>query len=153
MLDYLRFRYELWQCDRWARRISKKFDKERKEAKARGAKSDELEGITSREMSELHWNDEDLMVAHTRRLSKMAHKLMIEVGGRWDPETKDDWEEGQQVYQYLTPKGMKKLREAIRAEQKARREMFLMWVPVIAGFTGLVGAATGLIALLVKSSR
>ena len=83
----------------------------------------------------------------------MAYKLMIEVCGRWDPETKDDWEEGQQVSQYLTPKGMKKLREAIRAEQKARREMFLMWVPVIAGFTGLVGAATGLIALLVKSSR
>jgi hypothetical protein len=153
MIGYLIFRYRLWRLERSSKQISKRYNAQRRAAAARGATSEEKEGIMNCEMTELHFNYEDVMVLHTRRLAHMAQALMIEVGGRWDPQTKDDWEEGQSVHQYLNQKGIKKVRDAIRTEQKARWEMFLMWAPVITGLTGLVGAATGLIAILSRTSN
>jgi hypothetical protein len=151
MFGYFIFRYKLWRLERAGKRISKLYDADRRQAKEKGAKGEDLERITNSEMSELRWNDEEIMTLHTRRLTPIARALMIEVGGLWDSATKDEWERGDMVYQYMNAKGMKRVRDAIRAEQKARWEMFLMWAPIVGGLTGLVGAITGLIAILSRN--
>ncbi len=47
----------------------------------------------------------------------------------------------------LTEKGIAELRATIRREQKETREIYLPW---IAGLIGLVGAITGLLAIILR---
>jgi hypothetical protein len=62
-----------------------------------------------------------------------------------DWQDKESWEE-EDRRRYLNNKGINDLRTAIRAEKKLRREQILMWVPAMTAFTGLAGAAIGVIA-------
>jgi hypothetical protein len=44
----------------------------------------------------------------------------------------------------LTTKGVCEIKKAIRAEEKERREGYIVW---IAALTGIIGAITGLVAV------
>jgi hypothetical protein len=55
------------------------------------------------------------------------------------------WDKDNEGYSYLSQIGINKLRADIRAERKARVELFLMWVP---GVVGILGALIGLAAIL-----
>ena len=46
---------------------------------------------------------------------------------------------------FITEHGIDHMRAAIRAERKARVELFLMWMP---GVVGILGALIGLVAVL-----
>lgn len=67
------------------------------------------------------------------------------------PRREDDgmWEQYGPGMWYLTEKGTHELVRGIMEYQKARRDLILGWVtPLITILTGLVGAITGLVALL-----
>jgi aspartate/methionine/tyrosine aminotransferase len=53
---------------------------------------------------------------------------------------------------YLTTKGIAALREEIRRELKARHEARSQWVVWLSALTGVIGAITGLVALLTHKS-
>jgi len=58
------------------------------------------------------------------------------------------WEQSRATRHYhLSTAAAAELRAAIRKEQRERSELFFKW---LSGLTGLVGAAIGLIALLVR---
>ena len=60
----------------------------------------------------------------------------------------DAWEQSDVSQKYrLSKTASADLRAAIRKEQRERSELFFRWV---SGLTGLVGAAIGLVALLLK---
>ena len=119
---------------------------------AKGSNADDMLKLSDSEMHELHGIYEQEMEARTKRLSDVANELMIHVPSWWEPKERDKWEEGRFVRRYLTREAMNELRAAIRAERKARWELIVMWAPVIGMLTGLVGATTGLIAVLSKSA-
>jgi hypothetical protein len=54
---------------------------------------------------------------------------------------------------YLNRAGLKQLRSDIRAEKKARAERLLMWVPALTAMVGIIGALTGLAAILSGTSK
>lgn len=69
-----------------------------------------------------------------------------------DGSESQDWYQGKLSYDLmLTTEGTAKLRNEIRREEKARHEAKAVWIPWLSAITGTIGAATGLVALLVKN--
>lgn len=59
------------------------------------------------------------------------------------------WEEGQAFGgKYLNDHGVLKLRKEIRVERKADNELRAHWIAWLAALTGVIGAVSGLIAIL-----
>ena len=88
---------------------------------------------------------EEIARLHSEHLVHQAVRLFIPI-----PSIDDEamWKKSNTTNQFfMTEQAINQLRVAIRAERKARTEVFLMWVP---GVIGLLGAAIGLAAILVK---
>jgi hypothetical protein len=147
MIDYLRFRWELYREERWQRKTAAAYDKDIAAAKKRGEKHDKIYEIESLAHHEYTTFDEEITRLHTRHLMTEAHRLIIPTPA-WDD--KESWEENEYGPRALTRKGLNDLRAAVRAEKKVRRETILMWVPVFTAATGLAGALIGLAALLLR---
>jgi hypothetical protein len=101
------------------------------------------------EIDEYEWQE----ILFTRKLLSRARKLRVERPPR--PQAGDMASEYWSVSQvhgewYLTAAGVVKLRDAIRAEERWLREQrahYLAWVtPII----GLIGALTGLLAVVMR---
>jgi hypothetical protein len=146
MFDYLRFRIRV-------RRLEKLIRTHRKAAKRRVVWGDDWRKAIKE--AEESWKEKEesfrniIYSIHTDYLRSEAHRLVVPM-----PDQTDDtvWRracpEGKPEFEYLTAKGINDLRAAIRAEKKVRREHLLMWLPMVVALTGLIGAATGLAAIL-----
>jgi hypothetical protein len=100
---------------------------------------------------ELHDEEEDFFI--TRGLLAQARRLRVSIPRRYneDGSESDHWYEGHNTGRWsLTVSGVSSLRDEIRRELKARHEVRSLWVVWLSAATGLVGAATGLVALLVQ---
>jgi hypothetical protein len=65
-----------------------------------------------------------------------------------DSADKELWEDQSYVRaSVLTPKGFWELKKLIRQEKRERREVFLVW---LAALTGIIGATTGLVAVIMR---
>jgi hypothetical protein len=144
MLDYLHFRWELFWLQRADRRLYRKATAVIKAAKAKKRPKDELELLEyDRAMDTFHYEDE-IRKLHSRYLCVQAARLIVP---RPDMEDETMWQEEGPKQTHLTELGVNHMRTAIRAERKARLEMFLMWVP---GVVGILGAAIGLASILMR---
>jgi hypothetical protein len=140
MIEYLKFRWRLW---RWRKRYIE--DERRTEAavaaaKARGADATEIEEIWGG--SDTHVLRYRVRVAMSDYLIAEADRLLIPLP---DKEDKNIWEDVER-YPTLTRQGINEVRAAIRADRKARMELFVMWLP---GVTGVLGTLVALVAILV----
>jgi hypothetical protein len=94
--------------------------------------------------SEQQLYEDELVVLTTYYLMSIARRMFIPV-----PEFKTEggaWEEASTSGRYhLNAEALSALRLAIRKEQKEKHELWLIW---LAAITGLVGAITGLAAVL-----
>jgi len=59
----------------------------------------------------------------------------------------DSWDEGPTGGRYLSIEKITELSALVRSEKKSRREM---WISLIAGLTGIIGAMTGLLSIWLK---
>ena len=99
---------------------------------------------------ELHDEDEDAYL--TKRLLAKARRLRVSIPHRYNNDNAESeyWYRGQYTGGwYLTTSGISILRDAIRCEEKARYESHAPWLAWLSGFTGVIGALTGLIALVI----
>ena len=147
-------KYLIWENDRaWSRAVAA--------AKARKERYDDVEQLES----EYHMEDEilsdDLEVIRTWRLMRRTRKYDVPTPPYpWEtePPKADDnryWDESRYTRKlHLKPEGYYKLRSDLRAEQRARLELwkaridiFLLWFIAL---TGVLGAATGLAAVLLR---
>lgn len=99
--------------------------------------------------------DEEQDLYLTKNLLAKARRLRVPIPHR----NNDDNTESEHWYQghytgewYLTTIGFSSLRDEIRREEKARHEARAHWVVWLSALTGVIGAITGLIALLVHKS-
>ena len=104
----------------------------------------EREDLEGSFIAEERLYQDELRVLISNHLVSLAHRLFIPV-----PEVKREgglWEQVSTTGQYyLTTSAPSELRSAIRRERKEKLEM---WLLGLAACTGLVGAITGLIAVL-----
>ena len=98
---------------------------------------------------DLHDEEEDACLTKTLRVQ--ARRLHVPVPHRYneDKTESEHWYEGHYTGRwYLTSRGVAALREDIRREVKARHEGRAHWVVWLSALTGVIGAVTGLVALL-----
>ena len=143
MFDYLRFRWKLGQLERDLRQTDNKYEADIKAARQRKASADDVDSIEHAQMSEHFLFRDEIQTLHSRYLSTQASRLIIP-----RPPLGDEtmWEKDGLDRHILSEAGINHLRAAIRAERKARLELFLMWVP---GVVGILGALIGLVAMLI----
>src|SRR6266849_2583394 len=103
---------------------------------------------------DVHDEDEDAYL--TKKLLAQARSLRVPVPHRYnqDKTESDHWYEGHYTGRwYLTSRGIAALREEIRRELKARHEGRAHWVVWLSALTGVIGAITGLVALLTHGAN
>lgn len=87
----------------------------------------------------------------TNNLIRSARRLRVPIPHRFDADGKPSefWCEGQYLGGwYLTDSGISKVREEVRKELRARHDSRAQWVAWVSALTGVIGALTGLIAVL-----
>jgi hypothetical protein len=115
-----------------------------------------VESLEGDHRVEIQMHEEEADLELTRYLTRQARRLHVPL-----PRYKNDdgsesehWYEGSLTYyRMLTTEGVAKLRDEIRREKKARHESKAVWIPWLSAITGVIGAASGLIALLISSGR
>jgi len=123
---------------------------------ARQLKDEEkVESLERDHRFELDLHDEEEDAHLTRTLLGQARRLHVPVPHRYndDKTESEHWYEGPYTGRwYLTSRGIAALREEIRREVKARHEGRAQWVVWLSALTGVIGAITGLVALLTHKS-
>jgi hypothetical protein len=143
MFEYLRFRWKLGQLERERRQLEKINAAKLKAARERKASAEEIHLLQDDGASDYFHFQDEIRKLHSRYLFTQASRLLLP-----RPSMSDDtmWErEGPNSF-YLTELGINHLRAAIRAERKARVELFLM---LMSGVVGILGALIGLAAILI----
>jgi hypothetical protein len=123
-------------------------------AEARRLKDKEkIESLEHEHRFEIDVHDEDEDAYVTKRLLAKARRLRVPIPHRYneDKTASDDWYEGHYTGRwYLTTKGIVALRDEVRKELRARHEARSQWVIWLSALTGVIGALTGLVALLMR---
>ncbi|MBC9883855.1 hypothetical protein G8O24_42030 [Bradyrhizobium sp. INPA01-394B] len=144
MFDYLRFQWELSKIQRADLKKFRKYEDWIKEAKAKKDSAGEIETLEyERNMDGIDSADE-IRRLHSRYYTRQAARMLIPLP---DASDKTMWEHVPPNRVYCTEQGIMHIRSIVRAERKARLEMFLMWVP---GVVGLLGGAIGLASILMR---
>ncbi|MFV9692044.1 MAG: hypothetical protein ACNY01_13935 [Desulfobacteria bacterium] len=140
MINFFKFNYELRKLLRERRAISRRF-----ELLYKVAVGDELNTLLHEEHMESVIVDDQIHRLVTNRLWEQAKKAMIPLPnndeGMWE-ET-----ETRAGSYHLSVEGISALRAALRKENKERWEVAVKWIVLL---TGLVGAVTGLLAIILK---
>lgn len=147
MLSYLRYRYKLHKLEKKRQRVineegaglgdPREFKPEDYTSMLYSGHAASCEHV-EREMDEL-------LMGH---LLPIARRLRVEIP--WDTLGDDDpfWHTADGVSgRILRPVALKSLLEGIKKE---KREIRLEWCQWLAAFTGIIGAATGLAAILMQ---
>lgn len=146
MFEYWGLRWKLSRLERATRAAGKGTDEAVEAARRRGASSievDEIAGGSDEGMLQRRIHE-----ALSEYLIAKAHRLVIPL-----PEWTNSnfWSVNIDTDEHvLTRAGINELRSAIRAEEKARQERVLAWVPAI---IGILGAMIGLAAILVGKDK
>ena len=134
----LRLRIELDETNRLYRRVIA--EAERKND------PEEVNNLYSEWHSESAPIEEELQQVQTRRLVNKARRMLLPVPGiPMDKSEDENWIRGTFTRSWhLKAEGFTRVRAAIRAESKERREASIAWATLI---IGILGALTGLVAV------
>lgn len=110
-----------------------------------------VRGLEEARSFELSLQREEEDAHYTRGLVREARRLRVPIPHvqNDDGGESDDWYFGSQTARWcLTVAGIRSLRDEIRRERAARHESWARLVVWVSALTGIVGAITGLIAVL-----
>jgi len=146
MFNHLKYRFKLQKIFNNKKKIQNAFSKEIGKAYQQKKSSDEIHLIKQNEYFEVGMIQEEIDILITNHLREKATALFVPL-----PEYNQEkmWTKCDKISQQkiLTRLGINTIKTAIRKERKERIELLLM---VAASLTGVIGAITGLIALLKK---
>lgn len=142
MIEYIKYRYRLAKLLRDRRAVTKKYEP----LLAKEKSGDDMTDIMYEEHTELVIVDDQIHRLVTNWLWEQAKKSMIPIPSHDEEGMWEETESRPGTY-HLSVKGVGTLRAALRKENKERWETLVVWVAPI---TGLVGALTGLLAIIMK---
>ena len=142
----MKYRWRLKRLYAKQKKIRLFYDEALEEAKKEGKAGDDIESLHALASDEDAEVQEKIDQLITFRLLGIANKLIVPV-----PEHNHEkmWKECHYSLRrkVLTAKGVAKVRKAIRLERRDRRDAY---VPLIAALTGVIGAITGLVAVIYR---
>jgi len=134
--------FDLWHANRKLKKLGKTFDPLIAQARKKGDE-EKYQGLISELLMERDFIDIDSLIS--RRIIRRANRLDLPIPSHRDKEA---WEQNHTTgAYYLTAKSRADLRSLIRQEKRERFEYWGRWVVLI---TGLLGTATGLVAVLLS---
>lgn len=138
-----------WKRAWWRRRINEHYAPIYEQMAHGGADGNELNDFNSEWGRHLAYLEEEVELEMTDALVRKAEKLRLPVPPRGSES--GFWQvTGQTDMPVLSDDGIRKLRDEIRTELKWRREQRAHWLTFMSVVTGVIGAITGLVALLMK---
>lgn len=146
-MNYISYRVLLFKLYRQRNKVDKYYKKEYQEAKKTGDrdKVQEVGSLTSFELQEV---DDEIQYLEQRYIIALARQMLLAVPPVIDEEKGGLWEQSNSTGKWLlTVEGLRQLRATVRAEKKERTDALSRWVTII---VGLIGAITGLIAVIMK---
>ncbi|HZT34456.1 MAG TPA: hypothetical protein VFA15_00940 [Nitrososphaera sp.] len=146
MVNWFRFRYRLQKVLRNKDRLERSYLKAIRQAEKKPKHPYEADELWAEFFSEKAFYDDEINSLVTGHLCEMASQLMLPVP---EHEEKGMWQEAEHRHNrwVLSVKGAAELRAAIRKEQRESREQFVIWASLL---TGIIGALTGLISILIR---
>jgi hypothetical protein len=145
-IESLRFWFRQREIQAWMDSISESYRYEMGKSRLANASLDEQEEIAQRHHADQRWAEAEQQRLYHAYYVYQANKLRIPVppfqdnGGAWmENSTSREW--------HLTPQAMQALRDEIRAEQKARRDGWLAWTPLLALAVSMISALTALVVV------
>jgi len=145
-IESLRFWLKQKEIQAWMDSISESYQQEMGKARLAGASRDEQDEIATRHHFEQKWAEDEVQKLYHSYYIHAANRLRIPVpplqdnGGAWmESSISHGW--------YLTPEATQALHAEIRAEQKARRDEWLAWIPLLALVVSLISALTALVVV------
>lgn len=144
MFDIWRLKYRRW-------RVQAAFNKETEALRRKKATLAEVDELETQEYFEIRNYDEEINRLNALKLWRNASALDLEVPDSSNPEMWTYSEDGER--RFLSTRGRAHVRQLIDAEKARRFEIKTMWVtkiilPVVASLVGILGAITGLVAVL-----
>jgi hypothetical protein len=143
-----------WAIGIEIRKVRRDWNRSMTEARTRKATGDELARLSYEWHLDYKTLVDEREAIFSDRLVAQANRLRVPVpeqsrSGEEGEEGEDEnWREGEFGMRHLKPEGIRKVRAEIRAELKARSERRLAWLTPL---TGIIGALTGLAAVLVRN--
>lgn len=138
MLRAIKYRWKIYKLNKESEKIENNYKKLKKTAKG-----DEYQSLHAEEGDEILPILEEVNSLRTKYFCRYANKLLVP---RPDYQNKDFWQDRYYGYgRNLTDKGFWELKKLIRQDKRERREGCVVW---LAALTGIIGAATGLAAVL-----
>lgn len=146
MIETLRYRAKLAKLFRKKEDLRAAFAEDIQKAQNEGKPQEEIQFLKHQSYSEERMFDEEISILATDNLIRKASRRFVPIPSR---ETEGMWERCDNISNryVLTSKGISGLRSNLRKEQKEQFELVVM---VLAILTGIVGAVTGLVAVMMK---
>jgi hypothetical protein len=141
LVDWVRYHAKMRRLQKARRDIQGRYDIAWRDADKKNVSENERNGIYSEWDARITLIEDHIAQLTTRYLCAAADRYQIPT-----PSRNDDlmWTEARSTYRpHLTPAGIAELRGAIRKEQRESSEIAWRW---LTGFTGLIGTFAGLIA-------
>ncbi len=140
MFEAIKYRWQLYNLDKKYAKVTNSYKKLRKTAKR-----DEYQRLREEEGSEVSPILEEIDSLRTKTFCRSANKLLVP---QPDYNNKEFWEKRYYGYgKNLTDKGLWEIKKLIREEKRQRREGFVVWMATL---TGIIGAITGLVAVILR---
>jgi hypothetical protein len=142
MMSLFIFRYQLNQHFAQQDRVRKDYTSRIAKARKKGVDSEELDQLISEAWMEETLITDEVSLLVTRFWLRRAQRLFVPTPDRKDGEM---WRECRnRPNPVLTEMGISVVRAAVRDEEKASREV---WMLAVTGITGVIGSLTGLLAV------
>ena len=135
---------ELKKCNKEIDDNDKHYKNRIEEAKRKKKKQEDIRLISDEWRFVNQEPELDIRMLETKYIIRKANKYNVPWPRNSESENWSDWQNSYGL-RYLSDEGRSRLNKLIRQELKERREPFIQLITVI---TGLIGAAIGLISLL-----
>ena len=145
MLETLKHRYRLSRLFAEKQRLASAYSAMIREGDKKAGATEERRELISEAAQEQELVDDSINMLVTRDLRRQAEHLFVPLPAYEDQKMWAETTGGDR--RVLTPLGISTVRTAVRAELGQRRESLLK---LLAALTGVIGAATGFIAVWSK---
>lgn len=146
MIDYIRYRRQLAKLFKRRKSLHDIYVKEIRKAHQERKPRDDLAVLEAEASFEQRMINEEISILVTGYLIMRANLRFIPVPSRSEDGMWEECEFESNRF-VLTDAGISKLRTSLRSEWKERNEMV---IKVLAAITGIIGAATGFLAVWLK---
>jgi hypothetical protein len=145
MINYIKYRCKIITLYKQSENLSAKCAADIKNAHREGKTGQDIENLRSDYRHEINELNEDIASLLTDYIISKANRKFVPIPL---PQETGMWEQSTITQRYiLTAYGISKVRSSLRADRKEQIELF---IPIVAALTGVIGAATGFVAILLK---